>query len=124
MFDFERIGPRATQMNWRCNDVDGVWTDVGGGMHTFLKDLQSEVYRIPHLASGAWGFDEYPFAAGTEWLPFCMSDPRNQVGIFSEVYDERFLHFRGGGNWERRHPTEYKEATDLLRETILNICKK
>lgn len=124
MFDFDQIGQRAKQMDWRCNDVEGVWTDVGGGMHPFLKTLQiAEIYPIPHLVSGAWGFDDFPFSVGMEWLPFCMSDSRNQGSFFSEIYDERFLHFRGGGNWERRHPTEYTATNDLLRTTILNICK-
>lgn len=123
-FDFDRIGARANLMDWRCNDVAGVWTDVGGGMHTFLEQLDpAEMYRYEHKSSGSWGFDEYPFSSVTaDWLPFCMGDPRNQGDrFFSEIYDNRFLHFRGGGAWERRNPTEYKQATDLLWSTVRTI---
>ncbi len=123
-FDYSRIGARATEMDWRCNDVAGVWTDVGGGMHTFLGMLsESEVYRIPHKASGTWGFTDFLFDAGTAWLPFCMSDPRNTgTSFYSEIYDGQFLHFRGGGNWEKR--PEYKVATGLLWDTVISVCKR
>jgi hypothetical protein len=128
MFDFSRIPePLIPTMDWRCNDVAGVWTDVGGGMHEFLKGMKpAEVYEIPHLSSGSWGLEQFPFdSVNAEWLSFCMTDPRNSKDgkFFSELYDSAFFHFRAGGNWERRNPVEYQTSVQTLRAVIQNICK-
>lgn len=125
-FDFGRIPTSLLPlMDWRCNDVDGVWTDVGGGMHAFLKGMNTaEVHEIPHLSSGQWGFDEYPFdSVSTEWLTFCMNDSRNPPTgkFFSEIYDSTFFHFRAGGNWERRNPTEYQTSVQTLQSIVRNL---
>ena len=36
-------------------------------------------------------------------IHFIKTDPRNQNDkFFCEIYDNKFLHYRAGGNWEKK----------------------
>jgi hypothetical protein len=115
-------------MNWRCNDVEGVWTDVGGGMYYFLKESRekatNKIFDIQHRWSGHWSFDDFPPHLDSRWLSFLMTDTRNVDGkFFSELYDGKFLHYRAGGNWEKRSPEEYRTSVENLKNTVYSVCR-
>jgi hypothetical protein len=114
-------------LSWRNNDVEGVWTDVGGAMHYWLSDARNKnkVKEMPHLWSGQWSFDEFPSNLDVRWLSFFMTDPRNKTGgkFYSELYDGKFLHYRAGGNWEKRSPEEYHACVKSLEDTINSVCR-
>jgi hypothetical protein len=118
--------PDMDGLSWRNNDVDGVWTDVGGAMHYWLERNRgaARIYEMPHKWSCKWGFDEFPAQMDARFLAFLMTDPRNPGDgtFFGELYDGRFLHFRAGGNWEKRSPNEYKQSVDALQQAFRTIC--
>jgi hypothetical protein len=52
---------------------------------------------------------------------FIKTDPRNQNGkFFCEIYDNKFLHYRAGGNWEKRNMNIHMGLTIKLRNLLLN----
>ena len=54
-------------------------------------------------------------------IHFIKTDPRNQNGkIYCEIYDKKFLHYRGGGNWERRNMRLHVNLTLQLRDSLLD----
>jgi hypothetical protein len=116
-------------LNWRNNDVEGVWTDVGGAMHYWIQNNErtgeNRIREIPHLWSCKWSFDSFPPALDSRWLSFFMTDPRNPTdgSFYSELYDERFLHFRAGGNWEKKAASEYNTVVQNLKNAVTSICK-
>ena len=63
----------------------------------------SKIYFIKHLWSLTWNEDELPdnFKDNDDLITFLKNDKRNKDGkIFCEIYDDVFLHYRGGGcNW-------------------------
>jgi hypothetical protein len=124
-FDTRRLN--MSNMSWRCNDVEGVWTDVGGGMWDFLqqaKQTNTPLYEIPHLWSTKWSFDSFPPSLDSRWLSFFMTDERNQDGMFfAELYDNLFLHYRAGGNWEKRDPAAYNANVERLKDTVYSVCR-
>lgn len=121
-FNMAKLAPKAL-MDWKCDMNDGVWTDVGGGMYTFLRETKNKLYSIPHLISLRWGVEQYPLMLDLKWLNYIQSDSRN-VGrtFFSEIYDDTFLHFRAGGNWEQRDAGEYASRVKLLESVVLSVC--
>jgi hypothetical protein len=108
--------------NWYVNF--GV-TDTGGMTELWLKaqmmdgekfpstnDLRwkrdvdyntSKVYFIKHLWSLTWNENELPdnLKGNDNLITFLKNDKRNKDGkFFCEIYDDVFLHYRGGGcNW-------------------------
>ena len=114
-------------MSWRNNDVEGVWTDVGGAMTTFLKASykKNRIFAIPHTPSLQWGFEDFPHGAvDSSWLSFLMTDSRNEKGaFFAELYDAAFLHFRAGGNWMRGSPDAYAAGVASLKKTASYVCR-
>jgi hypothetical protein len=122
-FDMDRLRNKE-RMNWRCNDVEGVWTDVGGGMYGCMADNLDQLNLISHFSSGSWGVDNFPAQLDSRWLEFLTRDTRNQGStFFAELYDNHFLHYRAGGNWEKRNPTEYMASVNSLKQVVYSICK-
>ncbi len=118
------IMTHKTALSWKCDDVEGVWTDVGGGMHYYLQAAKDTHYKIPHLSSGHWGALDYPLSCDTKWLQYIKHDVRNTGSQFySELYDNIFFHFRAGGNWEKRGADEYESRVDLLAKVAHSICR-
>lgn len=117
-FDFNRI-QNSHMLNWNCcKDCD-----VGGMMQKWLqtqtKDIpncdeirhtnnkyhRDNIYFINHLWSGSWNESEIPenLKDNLKLIEYIKSDPRNTSGkFFCEIYDNKFLHYRAGGDWERR----------------------
>lgn len=98
---------------------DNVPTDSGGGSCRWLMWIESDIPSttevrkneydsfdkngikfIKHLRSTTWDHTEYPNNLRTDILALCHNDSRNTDGkYFSEIYDKRFLHLRGGSGW-------------------------
>lgn len=122
-FNMAALDPKA-KLSWKCDDIEDVWTDVGGGMYYFLKESKNNFYKISHKSSGCWGALDYPLSCDTRWLNYIKNDPRNVEGRFySELYDNTFFHFRAGGNWEKREADEYSGRVDTLANVINSICR-
>ena len=57
----------------------------------------------------------------TKLIHFMQTDPRNQNGKFyCEIYDNKFLHYRAGGNWEKRNMNIHHTLALKLRDLLLN----
>jgi hypothetical protein len=124
-------------LNWNCKPG----CDVGGMMEQWLR-LQTNkipntdeirytnnvfhndnIYYIKHLWSCSWDETEIPenIKSNETLIQFIKSDPRNQNGKFyCEIYDNKFLHYRAGGNWEKRDINLHIKLTLKLREVLLN----
>jgi hypothetical protein len=60
------------------------------------------IHYIKHLWSTTWDITECSdnLKNNTLLLDFLKTDPRNINGKFyAEIYDNKFLHYRAGGNW-------------------------
>lgn len=122
-FNMETLTPQA-KLSWKCDDIEGVWTDVGGGMYYFLQESKNNFYKIPHLHSGHWDALDFPLTCDNKWLNYIKNDVRNTgTKFYSELYDNTFFHFRAGGNWEKRGATEYSSRVDLLESVVNSICR-
>jgi hypothetical protein len=106
-------------MNWNNGDINGVSLDTGGMMHDFIEENRSRSYRIQHLSSGQWNtYGDGPI------LNFLKNDPRNTGEMFfAEMYDDKFLHFRDGMNWERRRKEQQNTAIKKLQDSITELLK-
>ena len=99
-------------MNWGLTYT----TDTGGQMSTWLKSLvplntlvpllNDKVHFIKYLKSGEWNLADMPsnLKANARLVSFLQDDIRNMNGkFFCELYDNKFFHYRAGGNWEKRN---------------------
>jgi hypothetical protein len=56
----------------------------------------------------------------TKLEEFIKQDPRNQNGkYFCEIYDDIFLHYRAGGDWQRKGLNFHNDLTQNLKKSIL-----
>ena len=113
-FDISNM-KNVSRLNWNCRPD----TDVGGMMEEWLrlqtvsvpdtdeirrtnKNFDSNnIHYIKHLSSCSWDETELPHNIKNKaLLDFLKNDPRNQKEkFFCEIYDNKFLHYRAGGNW-------------------------
>jgi len=131
--------------NWSsCNLINNVnqvvFCDVGGMTKQWLsKNVSSlpttdeirftqnkyhrdNIYFIKHLWSCSWDEREIPenLKDNTKLIEYIKSDPRNKNGkFFCEIYDNRFLHYRAGGDWERRGLRNHVDLSYKLKKTLL-----
>lgn len=115
--DFTRI-TNTNLLNWNC--APGL--DSGGMMKDWLKLQTSEsnsndkVYFIKHLSSCSWSKPEIPQNLLNEKLiEFLETDPRNTPNYFCEIYDNKFFHYRAGGNWNGEGMNLHKLLTKKLK---------
>jgi len=108
-------------LNWDCT----YGCDTGGMTQQWLK-LQilnkEKIYFIKHLSSLAWDEKEIPenLKDNEKLIEFIKSDPRNKNGKFyCEIYDNKFLHYRAGGNWEKRNMKLHVNLSLKLRQMLL-----
>jgi len=126
-------------LNW--NLLLGI-TDVGGCMNRWLNNELEEnekfplledirykninyrlknIYLIKHLWSLSWNKDEIPenLKSNEKLLNFLNNDPRNKNNkYFCEIYDDIFLHYRCGGNWQLEGKELHNNLSLLLKETL------
>jgi hypothetical protein len=127
-FDINKMN-NLSLLNWNCFPS----SDTGGMMQLWLltQDIQdknslnnkSNIYYIEHLSSCSWNENEIPenLKDNAKLIHFIKTDPRNQNDkFFCEIYDNKFLHYRAGGNWEKRNMNIHVALTLKLRELLLN----
>jgi hypothetical protein len=123
-------------LNWaqgRGGDTGGMmapWlrTQMAGALMPSTDDLRwkkdqtfhtTSVYFIPHLWSCSWDASELPLK-DPALLTFLQEDPRNVGGkFFCEIYDNVFLHYRAGGNWNGEGMDVHKALAMKLKQLLL-----
>jgi hypothetical protein len=109
-------------MNWGLTYT----TDTGGRMSTWLNSIipslnelsinqnhYDRVHFMKYLKSGEWNLGDMPpnLKENERLVCFLQNDIRNINGkFFCELYDNKFFHYRAGGNWEKRN---FKLHVDL-----------
>ena len=135
-FDFNKM-KNIDLLNWSC--APGL--DVGGMMQQWLTDQtknlpdineirhsnkvfhKDDIYYIKHLWSCTWDASEMPdnLKINKKLVEFLLSDPRNQNNKFyCEIYDNKFLHYRAGGNWDQIGMNLHFSLSFKLRDALLN----
>jgi hypothetical protein len=134
-FDFNKM-KKINLLNWNCltNCDTGAMTfqwlisktknipntdEIRFSNKIFHKD---NIYYIKHLWSCSWDENEIPLNLknNEKLFRFLKEDPRNYNGKFyCEIYDNKFLHYRGGGNWEKKDMKLHVDLSEKLRETLL-----
>ena len=121
-------------MNWGLTFT----TDTGGRMSTWLKALIptlhllnelsinqhkcDKVHFMKYLKSGEWNMNDMPtnLKANERLARFLQNDIRNINGqFFCELYDDKFFHYRAGGNWEKRNFKLHLELSYQLKSIFL-----
>ena len=127
-------------MNWHCSFT----TDTGGMMCAWLKQVVSEIPDISKIKSQVKDDNEpiicnntlfCKYLCSLEWdetslpdnlkqnkklLDFLKNDERNVNGRFyCEIYDGKFLHYRGGGNWMKQDFQKHISRSEELKNCIL-----
>lgn len=123
-FDMKNID-RKDLFDWKCITKDNSFNaDVGTAMRDFLLETKNNIYSIKHHSSGTWCEKDLHSHLNKTLLNFLNNDPRNIDGnFFAELYDETFLHYRAGGNWDNVGKTMHDNRTQLLQRMIYDICK-
>ena len=119
-FNIHRLD--TSLMNWGLTYT----TDTGGRMYEWLKLLLSKeddnVHFMKYLKSGEWNIQDMPANLKTNerLVRFLQGDIRNVNGnFFCELYDNKFFHYRAGGNWEKRNFELHVELSHQLKSVFL-----
>lgn len=138
-FDFYKIN-NINLLNW--NDCE--YCDVGGSMQEWFKKQSNNnftptveelrysdenfnnenIYYIRHLWSTTWNENELPikFKNKNKLIEFLKNDKRNiNNNFFCEIYDNKFFHYRAGGNWLGEGLNFHIENTKNLHDILLNL---
>ena len=98
--------------------------DVGGKMQQWLSVYDpSKIQSMPHFSSGDWG----PQTLGNlhmisnQLRDFLQEDDRNQSRerFFSELYIQKFLHYRAGGNWMMQGKDLHRKLTNKIMNALI-----
>jgi hypothetical protein len=132
-FDFTRM-KNLDLLNWDLK----LSTDVGGMMENWLlkqtnhfpkcidirytnnKYHSDGIYYIKHLWSCSWNESETPNHLNEKLINFIKEDSRNINGkYFCEIYENKFLHYRAGGNWRNEGLNLHNNLTKKLYECLV-----
>jgi hypothetical protein len=134
-FDFTKIKD-IHLLNWDCSPG----CDTGGMTYKWLNNKTKNIpnideirnsdnifhkdgiYYIKHLWSCTWNDSEMPdnIKHNEKLCSFIREDPRNQNEKFwCEIYDNKFLHYRAGSNWEKQNFAIQQMLTLKLRDCLL-----
>ena len=112
-FDMNKI-TNQNMLNWDCIGA----VDVGGAMcHWLNTQVNEPLHYIQHLSSCSWDLSEIPdnLKNDDKLVEFLLNDPRNTNGkFFCEIYDNKFLHYRAGGNWRGEGLEFHKDLSNKL----------
>jgi len=120
-FDIHKMN-NLQLLNWNCSPG----CDTGGMTQYWLSNNSQNpnaIYYIKHLSSGDWDESKIPenLKDNSKLIHFIKTDPRNQNGKFySEIYDNKFLHYRAGGNWEKKNMNIHVALSIKLRQSLLD----
>lgn len=82
------------------------------------------IYFIKHLWSCTWSMEELPNSIlenNKKLIDFLQKDVRNKNGkFFCEMYDNVFLHYRAGGNWNGEGMKFHHQLSQLLKECLVD----
>lgn len=85
----------------------------------------NNIYYIRHLWSLNWNENDINDNDNEnikKLLKFIKNDPRNKDGkFFSEIYDNKFLHYRAGCNWIGEGIEFHKNNSEKLKEAIMML---
>jgi len=105
------------QTNKQYPDTDKIrWTDEN--FHT------DSIYYIKHLWSCSWDENEIPsnLIENKSLINFIQTDLRNQNGkYFCEIYDNKFLHYRAGGNWKGEGLQIHNHLSNMLKSILVEL---
>jgi hypothetical protein len=91
------------------------WSDK---QKTFHSEMSS-IYYMRHLWSCSWNENELPdrYSDRADLIQFLKEDVRN-VGdkFYCEIYDDVFLHYRAGGNWNKEGMALHNMLTKKLQQ--------
>ena len=109
-----------TLLNWNTCYL----CDTGGMTQYWLTDQMktNNNYFIKNLQSLTWDKTNLPnnLHDRISLINFLENDPRNiNNKYFCEIYDNVFLHYRAGGNWQ--NTIKYTDLIDNLKNILLNI---
>lgn len=138
-FDFNRIKGKIL-LNWN----EGKGGDVGAMMEEWLKlqangsplpntdDLRwkkedsfpnETIHFIRHLWSCTWNETELPenLKDRQDLLTFFKEDVRNPANgnFYCEIYDNVFLHYRAGGNWNEEGMDVHNALANKLKAILI-----
>jgi hypothetical protein len=119
-FDINKMN-NLQVLNWNCSPH----CDTGGMTQQWLETQENieNIYSIKHLPSLSYDETGIPenLKTNVKLIHFIKTDPRNQNGKFyCELYDKKFLHYRAGGNWEKRNMNIHVALSFKLRNLLLN----
>lgn len=89
---------------------------------SYMNDINSnnKIYFIRHLWSLTWNDIEMPQSINKKIADFIRNDPRNKNnGYYCEIYDDIFLHYRGGGDWNRSGLEFHTTLANKLKNILL-----
>ena len=135
-FDFFKM-KNINLLNWNCLAL----CDTGAMTYQWLlkqtrnipntdeirfsnKKFHSDnIYYIKHLWSGSWDENEMPdnLKNNDKLFKFLKEDPRNiDNKFYCEIYDNKFLHYRAGSNWEKKKDINiHIDLSIKLKDTLL-----
>ena len=115
-------------MNWGLTYT----TDTGGRMSAWLSSLvplntltpsfNDKVHFMKYLKSGEWNLADMPdnLKTNERLVRFLQDDIRNMNGkFFCELYDNKFFHYRAGGNWEKRDFNLHVDLSYQLKSILI-----
>jgi len=102
----------------KCNNLPTVYAIRNGKQVPYHRN---GIYFIRHLWSLTWNNSEMPEKFKNTMLDnFIRNDPRNNLGgYFCEIYDNTFLHYRAGGDWQRKGLGFHNDLTEKLKSVLM-----
>jgi hypothetical protein len=97
--------PNKELWSFDCGRVDNIPVDVSGQTHNWLKHVVSKGINpkwLSHHSSLKWNMQDVKVPLPKSIIDFMESDDRNQnSNFYCELYNDTFIHFRAGSNWNR-----------------------
>lgn len=111
-----KLAPNLELLKWDV--IDGL--DTGGKAGGWLLTLEkTKIKKFNGLISKTWNISDFPHNLNKTLLVFLNKDPRNEGDkYFSELFETKILHYRGGSNWMLNSRKLHIFLTDLLYKTI------
>lgn len=117
-FDMNKIQNKDL-LNWNYVEIG----DVGTSMSSWLYlQEQSKIKNISALLSLHWNEEDLPEHLKQHNIAsFLQRDPRNQNNrFFCELYENKFLHYRSGGNWRHEGVELHLMLAKQLQDALCN----
>ena len=105
-------------LNKKCKELPNTVEIRNSNKGIFNRD---RIYFIKHLWSLSWNESEMPeYLKNTKLEKFIKEDPRNNNNkYFCEIYDDIFLHYRAGGDWEKKGLNFHSKLSEVLKNSLL-----